>query len=146
MNWNGPMYKQQPSCSEPEALSLVFNDVFVLQSFNNDRNSRGAFFSFGLSVLNAFNCPIHVTARFWNDTFHKNTDEGFALSTGLPDSVHDNRLKGSPRYQLSFRWHRAVAEYGELQIAIVLAVYPSLRLRHFDDLWVLKKPPSKANL
>jgi hypothetical protein len=139
MNWNGPMYKQQPSCSEPEALSLVFNDVFVLQSFNNDRNSRGAFFSFGLSVLNAFNCPIHVTARFWNDTFHKNTDEGFALSTGLPDSVHDNRLKGSPRYQLSFRWHRAVAEYGELQIAIVLAVYPSLRLRHFDDLWAFQR-------
>jgi hypothetical protein len=30
MNWNGPMYKHQPSCSEPDVLSLIFNDVFVL--------------------------------------------------------------------------------------------------------------------
>jgi hypothetical protein len=133
------MYKHQPSRSEPDVLSLVFNDVFVLQSFNNDRNSRGAFFSFGLSVLNAFKCPIHVTARFWNDTFHKNTDEGFALCTGIPDSVHDNRLKGSPRYQLSFHWHRAVAEFDRLEIAIVPAVLPSLRLRHFDDLCAFQR-------
>ena len=54
----------------------------MLQSFNNNRNSGGTFYSFGLSVLNAFKSPIHVTARFWNDLFHKNTDEGFALFIG----------------------------------------------------------------
>jgi hypothetical protein len=97
------------------SLRLIFNDVFVLQQFNNIRNSRGAFCSVGLSVLNAFKSPIHVTARFWNGLFQKNTDEGFALCIALPDSLRDNRLKDIGRYRLSFDWHRAVAEHGKLE-------------------------------
>jgi hypothetical protein len=124
------------------SLRLIVNDVFVLQSFNNNRNSGGAFYSFGLSVLNAFKSPIHVTARFWNDPFHKNTDEGFALCIALSDSVHDNRLKGIGRYRLSFHCHRAVAELGKLEIAIVPAVLPLLACASF--LWLTRFKDEKA--
>jgi hypothetical protein len=76
----------------------------MLQSFNNDRNSRVAFYSRGLSVLDAFEDPIHVTARLWNNTFHKNANESFALSIGLPDSLRYKRLEGIRRYRHSFHW------------------------------------------
>jgi hypothetical protein len=106
---------------------LIGNDVFVLQLFDNNRNSRAAFYAVGLSVLNSSESPIHLIGRLWNDTFYKNADEGFALRIGLPDSPRDNRLEGIGSYRLSFRRHGASFITGlrrKLNIAILTAVLP----------------------
>src|ERR1039457_702710 len=96
-------------CSESRSsklsLGLIGNDVFVLQLFNGNRNSSVAFCSVCLSVLHSFESPIYVTARLWNDTFYKNSDEGFALRFSIPDRLRDNRLEIVRLYWLSFHWH-----------------------------------------
>jgi hypothetical protein len=113
-------------------FGLIGDDVFVLQSFNSNRNSRIAFYSVGLSVPHSFESPIYITARLWNDALYKNSDEGLALRFGIPDRLRDDRLEVVWRNRLSFHGHldvpivRVVAELRKLEIAILPTVLPLL--------------------
>jgi hypothetical protein len=88
--------------------------------------------AFGLSVTNNSNSPIHVSARLWNNAFHKNVDEGFAVRIGLPDCLRDNQLEILERYGLSCRRHldvpmtRAMPTLCKLEIACVYVVLTHL--------------------